>query len=166
MANLYRRNLLTNFEVTDIEKVINEAMRYLCNEAVIPDQHLKLALLNRLELRRTLMIAVQLDGIVDPERAIYWEQCLDLLPALMKSHKLSIPVEGSFNIKIQRRLASSVPPRPIVNISFDEAFAFFSRLCQNAKDAYRMLEYHGSSHLLVRNFMPSRPDRKADLGAP
>ena len=58
-------------------------------------------------------------------------------------------VEASFSIKIQRRLASTVPPRPIVNISFDEAIEQLTGLCQNGKDAYRILDYHGGDNLMV-----------------
>lgn len=150
VANLYNRNLLTEFEAADISNKIEDAITYVESDScAITNRTLRDGLLNRLELRRKLLCAVQLDDVVDGQRATLWECCLALLPTLSQTTKLGKPVSESISIKIQRRLASSAPPRPIINISFDDAFAQLNRLCQNARDAYRILDYHGGSHLLV-----------------
>jgi len=150
VANIYSRNLLADFGVVDISKKIDDAISYVEKDSSTSmNKTLKDGLLNRLDLRRTLLYAVQLDGIVNEQRMTVWDRCLELLPILLQTTKLGKPVPESFSIKIQRKLASSVPPRPIISISFDDAFAHLSRLCQNAKDAYRVLDYHGGSHLLV-----------------
>ena len=123
---------------------------YVSQLSSVQDQALKDGLINRLESRRALLSAVQTDGILDPKRVLFWDRCLTRLPALFETHNLGQPVENSFSIKIQRKLTSSAPPRPMIGISFDDAFIFFTRLCQNGKDIYRVLEYHGGCNLSVR----------------
>ena len=150
MANRYHRKLLTEFNVADIEKRLRDAMLYL-NDAGIPNKLLRDALVSRLELRLALLSAVQIDDIVDPQRSSSWERCLELLPTIPGTITLGTPVVQSFSIKIQRRLASSVPPRPIVNISYSDAFVQLTNLCHNARDAYRILDYRGASQLIVRS---------------
>ncbi len=150
VANLYNRNLFTEFSVADISKKMDDAIAYVEKDSSTSmNETLKAGLRNRLELRQNLLRAVQLNDIVDSQRVTFWERCLELLPTLSQTNKLGKPVLDSFSIKIQRRLASSVPPRPLISISFDDAFAHLSRQCHNAKDAYRVLDYHGGSHLLV-----------------
>ena len=148
VSNLYHRNLLTQFDVAEIHNIINEALDYVSKLTNISIA-LRDALVIRLELRSYFLSAVQFDEIIDDHRVPWWDRCLRLIPALPKTTYLGMRVEASFSIKIQRRLASTVPPRPIVNISFDEAFAQLTRLCQNGKDAYRILNYRGGVNLMV-----------------
>ena len=149
MSNLYHRNLLTEFDVAEIHHMIKEALTYVSKLTNI-SINLRDALVIRLELRNYFLSAVQFDEIIDDRRVPWWDRCLKLIPALPKTAILGMRVEASFSIKIQRRLASTVPPRPIVNISFDEAFEQLTRLCQNGKDAYRILDYRGGANLMVR----------------
>lgn len=79
-----------------------------------------------------------------------WQQCSKLLPLLSGSKAVGQEVKDAFSAKIQRRLASTVPPRPIVNITFEEAHAHLSRLCQDGKEVYGVLDYHGGSNMLVK----------------
>ena len=88
-------------------------------------------------------------GITDAQRPSAWELCSEILPMLHETRHLGIVVEQSFSGKIQRRLASSVPPRPIVNISFDEACTFLGWLCTYSKEAYSILRYDGPSCAMV-----------------
>lgn len=149
MANLYHRRLLTDFEATDIEQKLDDAICYLNVQNVTIQETVKDALVARLEFRKTFLSAVQTDEIPSRERALFWERCMEILPTIKQSTSHGVSVNKSFSVKIQRRLASSVPPRPIVSINFDDAYAFLSRLCQHGKDAYRILDYHGGVNLLV-----------------
>lgn len=148
MSNLYHRSLLTNIDVAELYHTINEALNYVSKLTNI-STNLRDALVTRLELRNSFLSAVQYDEIINHHRVPWWDRCLKLIPALPKTTGLGMRVEASFSIKIQRRLASTVPPRPIVNISFDEAIEQLTRLCQNGKDAYRILNYHGGDNLMV-----------------
>ena len=148
VSNVYHRNLLSEFDVAKIHHIIKEALNYvskLTNISIV----LRDALVIRLELRNYFLSAVQFDEIIDDHRVPWWDRCLRTIPALPKTASLGMRVDASFSIKIQRRLASTVPPRPMVNISFDEAFEQLTRLCQNGKDAYRILDYRGGVNLMV-----------------
>ena len=152
MVSLYHRKLLDGFDLADVYTEIEEATRYISEETESMDVSVRDALLNRLRLRKTLLSAVQPDGILDHKRAWPWERCLEIIPTLSRTHKLGVSSEDSFSIKIQRKLASSVPPRPIVKISFDETLARLSAVCQNGKDAYQVLDSQSGTCLLVCNF--------------
>ena len=150
MVSLYHRKLLDDFEMADVSTKIEDAMAYV--QETEPMGHpFRDALLIRLEFRKMLLSAVQLDGFHDHQRARSWEECLELLPMLSQTGNLGISSENSFSIKIQRKLASSVPPRPIVRISFNEALALLSEVCQNGRDAYRVLDCQAGTRLMVRN---------------
>ena len=148
VSNLYHRNLLTEIDVAEIHHMINKALNYVSKLTNISSS-IRDALVIRLELRNYFLSAVQFDQIIDDHRVPWWDRCLRLLPVLPKTTSLGMRVEASFSIKIQRRLASTVPPRPMVNMSFDEAFEQLTRLCQNGKDAYRILDYRGGPNLMV-----------------
>ena len=124
-------------------------MTYVTEEIELMDISIRDALLNRLRFRKTLLSAVQPDGFLDHQRARLWEKCLELLPMLSQTNKLGVSLDDSFGIKIQRKLASSVPPRPIVKISFDEALTRLNGLCQNGRDAYRILDSQTGTSLMV-----------------
>lgn len=149
VVSLYHRKLLDDFELSDISTKIEDAMAFVTKEIESMDRPFRDALLNRLQLRKTLLSAVQSDGFLDRQRARLWERCLELLPMLSQTNKLGVPIENSFGIKIQRKLASSVPPRPIVRISFDEALSRLSGICQNGRDAYRILDSQAGTRLMT-----------------
>lgn len=150
MSNLYNRRLLSDFSVNDINEILNSAITYSLVELPGPLEGLRQNIVIRLQLRKYLLAAVTLDDILDKQRAVQWDSALGLLPALSQTSKQGTPVESSFSIKLQRKLASSVPPRPILDIKLEDAFNFLGRLCQNGKDVYRVMDYHGGSHLQVR----------------
>lgn len=129
--------------------MLDEAISYVHGHSNAKFEASKPVLLNRLELRKTLLAAVTLDGIVDPQKAVLWEQCLKLIPLLLQSKDFGVPVPESFNIKIQRKLASTVPPRPMVETKLVDAIRFFELLCQSGRDAYKILNYRGGSNLQV-----------------
>lgn len=159
MVSLYHRKLLDDFELSNISTKIEDAMAYVAKETDPMGHPFRDALLSRLELRKILLSAVQIDGSLDHQRARLWEGCIKLLPILSQTNKFGVPSEDSFSIKIQRKLASSVPPRPIVMISFDEALAGLSGICQNGRDAYRVLNSQSGSHLMVCSFRLLALDR-------
>ena len=108
------------------------------------------ALLSRLRFRKALLVALDFEqGITDADRANAWERCADILPKLLETKDLGTAVEDAFSGKIQRRLASSVPPRPVVHISFEEAHAFLERLCVHGQEAYGILRYSAPSSAMV-----------------
>ncbi|KAI4290696.1 MAG: hypothetical protein L6R35_000003 [Caloplaca aegaea] len=148
VSNLYNRKLLDDFRASDMQQLLDQALK-VAEEISAWDDALQKAISVRLTLRRRLLIAMQFDLNPDQEARIRcWKHCSELLPALIQTHTVSKPVTAAFSIKIQRRLASSVPPRPMVEATFGETHAFLANLCRDAADVYRVLEYHGSTNIL------------------
>lgn len=79
-----------------------------------------------------------------------WTELQSSLPQIISSTNLGKPVPDSFSVKVQRKLASTVPPRPIVIVSQERAFAHLERLCRDAAAAVDVFEYYDSHSLFVR----------------
>src|SRR5699024_6212590 len=75
-----------------------------------------------------------------------------LVSQIEQSMSLGKPIEEAFSLKLQRKLASTVPPRPMVKINSNEAMEHLRRLCQDAADILQMLDYRGPYNLRVRSY--------------
>lgn len=149
MTNLYHRNLLTDVKAADIMKVIDEAVAWLDFTSTIKDES-RSALRARLDLRKAFLSATNLEvGVGDAKRPESWSLCSQMLSTSCLTTSPGISVLSAFSPKIQRRLASTVPPRPIVNISFEDAHTFFIRTCVCAREAFRILSCSGASNIIV-----------------
>ena len=149
VSNLYNRNLLTNFETDQIVVLLHEAMKFTEQQTKL-DEALRRAIVARLMLRQQILRAMELELILDKDNRIQlWKKCTDLLPEIRQTQRLGTPVKEAFSVKTQRKLTSSVPPRPMVEITFEDAHEFLSNLCRDAADVYHVLDYHGCSNLLV-----------------
>ena len=141
---------MTDFPVLDIERLLDKAIKWVGYQTESISEELRIALDTRLCLRKRFLHAVALDiEVVNERDTAYWKQCFELLPYLYQSRSLGVPIESSFSAKVQRRLASTVPPRPIVDISFDDAHAHLKRLCLDGTEVVRILDYHGGSNIMV-----------------
>ena len=90
------------------------------------------AIISRLKVQYCFLDAVQdtLESILEAGKPL-WEKLLDQLQPVQDSHKLGKSIPGTISSKLQRRIASSVPPRPVVELSFPSAIEFMKRLCKN-----------------------------------
>jgi hypothetical protein len=70
-----------------------------------------------------------------------WKEGISILSLLKETHHLGKPVDDSFSAKLQRKLASTVPPRPIVQLSFEDAFGHLSRLFKDGLEVIGVLDY-------------------------
>ncbi|KAI9782199.1 MAG: hypothetical protein M1839_005313 [Geoglossum umbratile] len=161
VTHLYNRSLLHEVPEPEVSTLLDEALQWLeKKEAGIISEHLREALRTRLEFRKAFLGAVSKDlGVIKDQSTVEWETCAKYLQAIADSHKLGKPVERSFSVKIQRKLASTIPPRPMVNISFDNALSHLKRLCQDGTDLAVVLNFCGSSDLLtfVWTFQSRKP---------
>lgn len=105
----------------------------------------------RLELRLAFLRAIELSELRSNPESLKtpWIQMKAILEPIIKSHSLGIPVPECFSAKLQRRLASTMPPRPIVQLSFDEAGSHFKRLAVDGIEVADVLNYSDSQSLLV-----------------
>jgi hypothetical protein len=98
--------------------------------------NLKHALTTRLEFRKAFLTALDLDCPLG-HLGHYWSPILASLTVINATQQVGKVVPGSFSTKIQRRLASTVPPRPIVELEFKDAFEKLKQLCIDCEEATR-----------------------------
>ena len=147
MTNLYNRTLLSTYEVSEFEELLDSAKEYVQDGL---SGEMKDSLLCRLDFRKTLLRAVSVDvDVIASKNNSYWAECLTFLSSVIKSNSFDVPVSRCFSTKVQRRLASTVPPRPIVSIDFAAAHGFLKRLCEDGAYVPRVLDCLGGSNILV-----------------
>ena len=151
VLSLYNRSLLSRFESNDIFSLLDKAQDTIQNGSLNLSAVLKQALSTRIELRARFLAAVDIDRSDHEQRRKDWEACNKLLPIFKETSNLGKPVESSFSVKMQRKLASTVPPRSIVVVNFDDAWKLLSEICQSGGDAYHILDYRGGTWLQVRS---------------
>jgi hypothetical protein len=105
----------------------------------------------RLELRYAFLRAIELSELRSNPASLKtpWIQMSSILGPINKSHALAVPVPAAFSTKFQRQLASTMPPRPIVHLSFEDAYAHFQRLFADGTEVGDVLTYYDSQSLLV-----------------
>lgn len=142
--------MLSDVDPEEIQAVVSEAIAWLeKNESGISNE-LRAALLDRLTFRREFLSALEV-AVDCPERKSirHLEASLRQVELINKSSKLGKSVEDAFSLKIQRRLASTVPPRPMVRIKSEDAIEHMNRFCQDFIDAHTILDYTGTHNLRV-----------------
>ena len=150
VTHTFNRNLLDRVSHEAILQLLDETVELLSCSHDIP-QEIKDALRSRLQFRARFLRVVEVAASrTAPEVKEMWTELQSSLPETMSSTYLGKPVPGSFSVKVQRKLASTVPPRPIVNVSQDRAFEHLENLCQDAAAAVDVFEYYDSHSLFVR----------------
>ncbi|KAL4987118.1 Mak10 subunit, NatC N-terminal acetyltransferase-domain-containing protein [Aspergillus falconensis] len=148
-SQLYNRTLLSNFEYEHFPVLLNRAISWI-DEQETMNAAAKSAIKSRLTFRQQFLSGLQQDiNILKTRSADKLQSCLSIIPALKEPAQTRRPVPESFSWKIQRRLASTVPPRPVVKISFDDALAHLERLCQDGIHLNQILDYRGPYNLKV-----------------
>ena len=100
--------------------------------------------------RKELLSALD-DAIDTPEKKSlpHIKACLGLIEVINKSNTLGKAVDDAFSLKIQKRLASTVPPKPMIKIKFEDAIDHLTRFCQDFIDAQTIVGYTGTHNLRV-----------------
>lgn len=111
---------------------------------------LKAALSSRLEFRSTFLKTVEIaDSRMSTDVKVLWDKLQALLAQVKRSTNLGKEVPASFSVKVQRKLASTVPPRPVIEVAQDAAFKHLEQICKDAGDVVDVLNYHDSHSLMV-----------------
>ncbi|KAL1634010.1 N-alpha-acetyltransferase, non-catalitic subunit [Neofusicoccum ribis] len=165
-THTYSRQLLTRFSEEEIVDVLRQAQDWIENKgkwgkecvpklrsptrlrqfhAVLTSireeslelaEETKSALLSRLKLREKLLIVTSPDNPLDQQEDD-WSAIRQHLQEVQKSNPIGSPVNDAFSSKIQRRLASTVPPRPVVELPFVDACQVLLELCQDNLEVVR-----------------------------
>lgn len=151
VTNTYHRSLLDNIDREAVRGAIQDARQRLHSIRRDLGTEIAQALDFRLELRDAFLRAIELSEIRSRAESLKtpWIQLKAVLEPIYKSHSLGTPVPECFSVKLQRRLASTMPPRPIVQLSFDEAYSHFKRLSVDGIEVVDVLKYSDSQSLLV-----------------
>lgn len=142
--------MLSDVESSEIHALLDNAISWLTDNARGMESSFVEALSTRLLFRQEFLSTLELDTSVIQSRETENSQaCLDLIDAIESSMHLGKPVEESFSCKIQRRLATTVPPRPMVKINIADAISFLRRFFKDVIDVQGVLDTQGSYDLLV-----------------
>ncbi|KKK20763.1 hypothetical protein P175DRAFT_0503313 [Aspergillus ochraceoroseus IBT 24754] len=149
VTQLYNRSLLSKFDYELFCNLLDRACAWIDEQSIV-DEKMKSAIKVRLEFRHKFLLGLQHGAAAVQTRSTdNFKSCLSMLGTLQESTGLGQPVAESFSVKMQRRLASSVPPRPMVNISIEDALAHLKRLCQDGVDIQEIFNYRGPCNFKV-----------------
>ncbi|KAI0518480.1 Mak10 subunit, NatC N-terminal acetyltransferase-domain-containing protein [Xylaria bambusicola] len=151
VTNTYGRGLLGNIPVPDIKKLLLDAIAEVCAERNGFSQSIGAALVSRLELRIAFLDALDLDTTrmnLSELPRLHWTRMGKFIDEIANQHGLGWPVPAAFSTKLQRRLTSTMPPRPMVSLGFQECISHFSRLFEDAHEVIDILQYEDPQSLL------------------
>ena len=149
ITHTFHRSLLDEIPLDPIITFLNQTIHMVRGNQDL-DIALKEALLARLRFRADFLKAT---ALADDRSAVIittlWQSIPSQISEIKESQKLGKPVSDAFSIKLQRKLASTAPPRPMVNVSFESAYEHLDRMCQDIKMMVRVMEYHSPQSLMV-----------------
>ncbi|KAI9730933.1 MAG: hypothetical protein M1818_008007 [Claussenomyces sp. TS43310] len=146
VTHTYNRNLLDD---VDDEIIFNYLEKARISSSTSTSEIWK-ALGQRLTFRTAFLKTVSLASErTSIELKTSWDNLLMLLPGLKTAGDLAVAVPASFSVKLQRMLASTVPPRPIVTVAFDAAYAHLEKMCYDGQALTRVLKYYDSQSLIT-----------------
>jgi len=153
VTHTFHRSLLEGIEHEAIVEFLDETITLLADtEDIEPliKKSLECRLKFRLHFLRTVEAA---DSRTSESPKQLWLELLAFIPDLKSSLPFGKSFPSSFSVKIQRKLASTVPPRPIVEVSQEAAFEHLERLCLDASVAVEVLKYYDSHSLMTFVFL-------------
>ncbi|CAE7196519.1 hypothetical protein PTNB73_08207 [Pyrenophora teres f. teres] len=138
-THTYNRVLFVSVPMDVFLRELDAAVEILEDTDLKIDDALRKAIISRLELRKDFLRALDLDLPLD-QISYSWPSILQGIDALKNTHQLGKAVQGAFSPKMQRRLASTVPPRPVVELDFKDALEKLQHIAADCKEATRFVE--------------------------
>lgn len=149
VTHTYNRSLLEEIEHISILEFLSKTSEQLSDNEEIPPK-LKDALLDRLAFRAKILETVELaDSRTSSELKPLWMEMASFSPKLRSSTHIGKSCPAAFSVKLQRKLASTVPPRPIVEVSQDTAYDHLERLCRDGSEVVEVFHYYDSHSLMT-----------------
>ncbi|KAF2207771.1 hypothetical protein CERZMDRAFT_71287 [Cercospora zeae-maydis SCOH1-5] len=150
---LFGRELCPNITVEEVTQLLSEAITGMLDDCKNDQSEVELglavALIQRLEIRYHLLCGLERNA----DNAVtvsYWTRVREQLDQAHLNHALAKDLPSAFSDKIQRQLASSTPPRPMPEITWEEAQKKWIRLCDDILAGYNVtaIEVVRSPHVL------------------
>ncbi|KAI9718854.1 MAG: hypothetical protein M1828_006543 [Chrysothrix sp. TS-e1954] len=128
----YQRDLLTDVPDQQCATLLEDACSWLRDRR--KDNYTD-ALIVRLEARKTFVesFAPAENGTSSPVER--WTAQKERYKSIRDSHHLASSVKTAFSSKMHRKLASTAPPRPPIELSFDDSIDELSRMCDDLMEA-------------------------------
>ncbi|KAF7960005.1 hypothetical protein EAE96_001606 [Botrytis aclada] len=147
-THTFHRNLLEGIEYDEILLFMKETVELVLQAQGISED-VKEALSTRLNFRQAFLKTVDTVDSRSLDVKQSWHETLSFISDLKSSSKLAKPVPQSFSVKLQRKLASTVPPRPIVVVGQESAYEHLERMCKDGEIAVDILDYKDSHSLMT-----------------
>ncbi|EMC96229.1 hypothetical protein BAUCODRAFT_139082 [Baudoinia panamericana UAMH 10762] len=129
VTHLFGRELLPGLSANDQTTQVEKAFEWL--SAADIETKLRHALDARLRF-----IVTYLALLVDARHP--WDDLLETIQGVAKSHDLCHPLPEAFSEKVQRQLATSTPPRPMLEVSWDDATTKWKNIANDVVEAGRL----------------------------
>ncbi|KAM3423857.1 hypothetical protein BST61_g1254 [Cercospora zeina] len=150
---LFGRELCPNVTVDEVTQSLSDIITGMLEDCKKDQSEVELvlavALIQRLEIRYHLLCS--LERIPESAAAVsYWTRLREQINQATSNHALAKALPHAFSHKVQRHLASSTPPRPMPEMTWEEAQHKWIRLCDDILAAYDVTasEHVKSPHLL------------------
>lgn len=126
VTHLFGRELLPKTGVIEAGHILSDALLWLqgADLAEGPRQ----ALISRLQFRKDFLLSA---GGDEPR----WEALITVVPHIQQSHTLASAIPEAFSDKVQRQLATSTPPRPMLDLTWDEACQKWTKMFDDIVEA-------------------------------
>ena len=138
VTHLFGRELLP--KVSSVEALDELIWAQTQFEDGFEDTDVREAIMCQLDFRKTYLrlLSGQSDSLGDPDVEVDWFDFRHDLERVKSYHKFSSPYPTAFSEKVQRQLATSTPPRPMLQISWDLACSKWKSLCEDVIAAHRL----------------------------
>ncbi|TGZ84802.1 Mak10-domain-containing protein [Ascodesmis nigricans] len=149
ITQTYGRRLLDFYEAEQISLFLDEAIQWLSKHEADFVPEVYKALKDRIWIRQRLLLGFSL-GVNAPGSEVteQWTLTQEMIESLLKTHSLAKPVDWAWSTSIQRKLASQVPPRPIIDIPFKDAVDKLKSACHDISTIPRIWEADSPSNVL------------------
>ncbi|KAF2016745.1 Mak10-domain-containing protein [Aaosphaeria arxii CBS 175.79] len=137
-THTYNRVLFVQIPLDVFMRELDAAIENIESEPDLSED-VRSAIITRLQFRKDFLIALDPDCPLSQLES-YWPPIRSNLQPIKDTQPLGKPVPSSFTTKIQRRLASTVPPRPIVEFEFKDAFEKLQQICTDCEQATNFVD--------------------------
>lgn len=145
-SHVFHRELLHLFSYDDVQTTLDNALNWL-QTSDMQESH-RVAIQHRLESRRQILLLFNIASDSAWLSECNSSTCVALLDQIRLSTSLGSSIPEAFSLKIQRTLASSVPPRPMIRIESRDAFTFMTQLFVDLSHVHDLLTLDHPARLL------------------
>jgi len=150
VTQVYGVNLFEGVKSEEIVALLDSSLSWLEGTGDLYSEEIRNAFKYRLLLRKSLVLVFSSETKEwSPETTEVWDTSLDRVKKVEETYKVGRAVPAAFSISVQRKLASQVPPRAMVNYPFMDAISDLKKLCAEGKDILKILNFEGSTNLVV-----------------